>query len=699
MEHNSDTEARLLSVIEASQTQMVPSLELPVASLPTILPFNPLQHEAWSSDPFRLYDETMRPSERVMPTAKQAKSRQSHQQSYRPSGWAFVDRVLAMLDTVTGGQAGWFQRLFSFLCIGGLGAIVNLLCFSIAYSFLMRSTLSFVAYAIAFIFATEISIITNFVLNDRITFRQFHNPGGSWKARCVRFHVTSTGGILITLGTSFSFLLLLHISALLAQAAALIIATAFNFVFHHLFTYRHSHVQTTEGHSHQPVQEQATVEQAEVTDISERDTSKSLRTHALKALIIIPTYNERENLPSLLQQIFSSCPQIDVLIVDDNSPDGTGQLVEEIRQQDKRIYVLHRPGKLGLGTAYIEGFKYALQQGYDATFEMDADFSHDPCYLPDFLNAIEHADLVIGSRYIPGGNTPNWSRSRRMISGSGNVFARLMLGIPVHDCTGGFRCYRRRVLENIDLDSVQSRGYAFQVELTYRTMKQRFNIVEIPITFMDRRLGTSKMSRKIVIEAFTYVLRARFSKQSLAVPVHASIAQQRQIQAPASIDQVVPPTGSPLGRGSQHPATIGVYNSFQQQANFRHTPSASVVTSTGRQDLQTLSPPQEPLYILRLEAGKESGRVYEIHKKLLSIGRSRESDIPLEDSAISRLNASIVHEDDTNFRLIDEGSVNGTKVNGTMLNKYQAHSLREGDKIQLGQTILVFSRRHTEHTI
>ena len=233
----------------------------------------------------------------------------------------------------------------------------------------------------------------------------------------------------------------------------------------------------------------------------------------MKTLIIIPTYNEVENLPSLLQGISAYAPATDILIVDDNSPDGTGKLANEMCKKDSRLHVLHRPGKLGLGTAYIAGFKYAIARGYDAAFEMDADFSHDPRYLPDFLRAISGADLVIGSRYIPGGKTPNWSMSRRMISGFGNVFARFLLGIPVHDCTGGYRCYRRHVLQSIDLDSVQSRGYAFQVELTYRVTRHGFKIVETPITFMDRRLGTSKMSRKIVIEAFTYVLRTRFSKQ------------------------------------------------------------------------------------------------------------------------------------------------------------------------------------------
>jgi dolichol-phosphate mannosyltransferase len=230
----------------------------------------------------------------------------------------------------------------------------------------------------------------------------------------------------------------------------------------------------------------------------------------MKTLIIIPTYNEVDNLRPLLERIFAQVPESDILVVDDNSADGTGKLADEIQTEKPQVHVLHRSSKLGLGTAYIVGFKYALTHGYDMVFEMDADFSHDPRYLPAFFQAIEQADLVIGSRYVQGGNTPSWSPLRRLISSSGNIFARLLLGMPVRDCTAGFRCYRTLVLRNIDLDTIQSEGYAFQVELTYRVLQQGFRIVEIPIVFIDRRVGKSKMSRKIVIEAFTYVLQARF---------------------------------------------------------------------------------------------------------------------------------------------------------------------------------------------
>lgn len=265
---------------------------------------------------------------------------------------------------------------------------------------------------------------------------------------------------------------------------------------------------------------------------------------AMRTLIIIPTYNELENLPPLLKEIFSYAPETDILIVDDNSPDGTGALADTMSAENPHIHVLHRAGKLGLGTAYIAGFKYAIANGYEAAFEMDADFSHDPRYLPDFLAKIEQADLVIGSRYIPGGSTPNWSASRRMISGCGNIFARFVLGMPIHDCTAGFRCYRRTVLESLGLDTIESQGYGFQVEMAYRVQKYGFKIVETPIVFMDRRVGKSKMSRKIVLEAFTYVLRARFDK----LPPATRPSPLPKTPAEAISQQAVPNEHTPVGQ-------------------------------------------------------------------------------------------------------------------------------------------------------
>jgi len=231
----------------------------------------------------------------------------------------------------------------------------------------------------------------------------------------------------------------------------------------------------------------------------------------VKSLIVIPTYNERDNITALLEAILTMAPATDILVIDDNSPDGTGQIVDQIRTRLPQVYVLHREGKLGLGTAYVRGFEYAIDHNYDIVFEMDADFSHDPQYLPRFFSAIEGADLVIGSRYIKGGGTPNWSPLRKFISGGGNTFARAVLGIPTHDCTGGYRCYRTNALRTLDLDLVRAQGYAFQVEMTYIFWKRGFRVREVPIIFEDRRVGKSKMSRKIFIEAFLWVVRTRFN--------------------------------------------------------------------------------------------------------------------------------------------------------------------------------------------
>ena len=191
----------------------------------------------------------------------------------------------------------------------------------------------------------------------------------------------------------------------------------------------------------------------------------------MKTLIVIPTYNERGNIERLVDDILHSMSDGDLLIIDDNAPDGTGQIADDLHARLPQVSALHRQGKLGLGTAYIRGFQYAIEQGYDLVFEMDADFSHDPRYLPEFLRTAEGADLVIGSRYIPGGDTPNWSRLRKFISGGGNIFARAMLRIPIHDCTSGYRCYRTSALSTLRLDQVHSQGYAFQVEMAYAMWK------------------------------------------------------------------------------------------------------------------------------------------------------------------------------------------------------------------------------------
>ncbi len=228
-------------------------------------------------------------------------------------------------------------------------------------------------------------------------------------------------------------------------------------------------------------------------------------------LIIIPTYNESDNIEKLLDLISRTDPAAHVLIVDDNSPDRTYEIVERLMQTSYpgRLFLLKRAGKLGLGTAYIAGFKWALARDYDYIFEMDADFSHDPKYLPAFLAAIEKNDLVLGSRYVPGGGVKNWGLLRKFISRGGSLYARTILGLSLRDLTGGFKCFRRQVLEAIDLDSVKSNGYSFQIEMTYRAHCQGFRICETPIVFEDRTAGKSKMSRKIFLEAVLMVWKLR----------------------------------------------------------------------------------------------------------------------------------------------------------------------------------------------
>lgn len=230
-----------------------------------------------------------------------------------------------------------------------------------------------------------------------------------------------------------------------------------------------------------------------------------------RALVIIPTYNERENVSRIVEAALSQDASIDVLIVDDGSPDGTGAIADEIAAANPRVHAIHRAGKLGLGTAYVAGFKWALERDYELIFEMDADFSHSPDALPLFLKAAKEADLVIGSRYQNGQvNVVNWPISRLVLSYSANIYARRITGLPIFDATAGFKCFRRRVLESIDLSDIRSNGYAFQIEMTFRAWKKGFRIVEIPIVFVDRTEGTSKMSKKIVREAIWMVWRLRW---------------------------------------------------------------------------------------------------------------------------------------------------------------------------------------------
>ncbi len=231
-----------------------------------------------------------------------------------------------------------------------------------------------------------------------------------------------------------------------------------------------------------------------------------------RALVCIPTYNERDNIEPITRAVLAADNRVDILVVDDNSPDGTGQVADELAAKEPRVKVLHREKKQGLGRAYLHAFRWALDAGYTWVMEMDADFSHDPRYLPTFLDTAESGvDLVLGSRYVTGGGTVNWGVGRQLISQGGSLYARTILGVGIRDLTGGFKCFHRRVLEAINMEEVKSTGYAFQIELTYRTLKKGFTVREVPIVFEDRRVGQSKMSRKIFLEALTMVWKLRLT--------------------------------------------------------------------------------------------------------------------------------------------------------------------------------------------
>ncbi len=231
------------------------------------------------------------------------------------------------------------------------------------------------------------------------------------------------------------------------------------------------------------------------------------------AWLVLPTYEEATNIERLVEQARALLPSgAQVLIVDDSSPDGTGEIAARLAAEEEAVHFLRRPLKEGLGPAYIAGFRQALAGGAGLIVEMDSDFSHEPAYLPRLLAAAENADLVLGSRYVPGGGVSDWGALRRAISRGGSVYARLLLGVGVRDLTGGFKCFRREVLEAIDLDAVRSRGYAFQVEMTYRAIELGFDVVEVPIVFRDRQAGASKMSRSIVLEAIWRVPLLRFGR-------------------------------------------------------------------------------------------------------------------------------------------------------------------------------------------
>ncbi len=233
----------------------------------------------------------------------------------------------------------------------------------------------------------------------------------------------------------------------------------------------------------------------------------------MRVLVLIATYNEKENIAAILDEVFNFVPQANVLVIDDNSPDKTYEIVEDLAQEKftNRLFLLKRAGKLGLGTAYVAGFNWGITRKYDVIMQMDADFSHNPKYLPVFLEEIKTNDLVLGSRYVKGGGVVNWGFIRKCISVGGSLYSRIVLGLSIRDLTGGFKCFRREVLETINVNNLRSNGYSFQIETTYKTFLHKFKIKEVPIIFEDRRVGQSKMSSKIFLEALIMVIKLRFN--------------------------------------------------------------------------------------------------------------------------------------------------------------------------------------------
>ncbi len=251
----------------------------------------------------------------------------------------------------------------------------------------------------------------------------------------------------------------------------------------------------------------------------------------MKTLICIPTYNEIENIPKMIPAVLGSSPEsVDVLVIDDGSPDGTGKWVESFSKSNPRVHVLHRQKKMGLGTAYVAGFGWGLERGYEALIEMDADFSHDPRYLPTMLSNLESHDFVIGSRYVPGGGTVNWGLGRKILSRGGSLYSRIILGAPIRDFTGGFNGWNRRVLQSVDLPTLRSDGYSFQIELKYRAFLKRFRYTEFPIVFADRKVGKSKMNRRIVLEALRRVWGFRLNALRFLAQSPAPIADKPSVK-------------------------------------------------------------------------------------------------------------------------------------------------------------------------
>ncbi len=425
-------------------------------------------------------------------------------------------------------------RFVRFGLVGGMGAVLNTALLYLLVHFGRW------AYVPAAAVATEAAILGNFALNDRWT---FHDARGRspWPRRMARYNVVALGGLVVSLVVLALLTAMFHLHYLVANLMSIGAATLWNYTVNARFTWV---AHRTDGPVAELVEAQAawyrrvadvvTMKnncQRESTPPHEQGSASVSRpallprvaspsrdkwprdpgeaTMTMQTLVIIPTYNERDNIGPLVRAVLAVDSALDVLVVDDNSPDGTGALADALAWETGRVRVLHRPGKGGLGTAYLAGFRDALDRGYARVVEMDADFSHRPEDLPSLLHAAETADVVVGSRNVPDGRVENWSPVRHAISKGGSLYARTVLGLPIKDCTGGFKCFRREALTALDLDGVRSTGFGFQVELNYLCHRAGLRIAEVPIVFPDRTRGASKMSGRIAAEAALMVLQLR----------------------------------------------------------------------------------------------------------------------------------------------------------------------------------------------
>ena len=413
---------------------------------------------------------------------------------------------IAARPSVTG-LAAHGRRFSRFVTVGLSGVVVN------NGVLLLLVELARAPHLLGAAAGAEVSIVTNFALHERWTFRESAQKG-SLVGRAMRYQAVALSAALITL-TLFAILTLsVGVEYLLANLAAIGAGTIWNYLLSSRFAWSGTRSVLTTGQA---------VSTAGSVEVPARPASL---TSGKGTVVLLPTYNERDNIVPLVERLRSHLPQASIWILDDNSPDGTGELADGLARRDPLVEVIHRPEKLGLGAAYLDGFRRVLAADFNYVLHMDVDFSHDPSYVPAMLEAIADADVVIGSRYTAGGGTRNWPLQRRVLSRVGNAVARHTLGLKTRDTTGAFRLFRRTALEGLDLGEIRLRGYGFLIDMLFQTERRGLCVREVPITFVDRVVGSSKMSRAIVLEALMHIAKRRCQlvMAGLRRPVVAGLA-------------------------------------------------------------------------------------------------------------------------------------------------------------------------------